>query len=34
MKNKKPFDVFLSIITYGAAIIALSVLALRRENKK
>jgi len=27
MKNKKPFDVFLSIITYGAAIIAISVLA-------
>jgi len=27
MKNKKPFDLFLSIITYGAAIIAVSVLA-------
>jgi len=27
MKRKNPFDVFLSIITYGAAIIAVSVLA-------
>ena len=27
MKHKKPFDIFLSIITYGAAIIAVSVLA-------
>ena len=26
MKHKKPFDIFLSIITYGAAIIAVSVL--------
>jgi len=27
MKHKKPFDIFLSIITYGAAVIAVSVLA-------
>ena len=27
MKHKKPFDIFLSIITYGAAIIAVSLLA-------
>jgi len=27
MKHKKPFDVFLSVITYGAAILAVSVLA-------
>ena len=26
MKNKKPFDIFLSILTYGAASIALSIL--------
>jgi len=27
MKNKKPFDIFLGVITYGATIIAVSVLA-------
>ena len=27
MRNKKPFDLFLSVITYGAAIIAVAVLA-------